>query len=306
MKDYYKILEIEENATEDEIKKSYRRLSKQYHPDVNPDGAEKFKEIAEAYEVLGDSNKRSQYNSQKNNPYNGTPFQDIFNQMFGNNPNFRQQKRKQAPDKIIKVRVSPIESYLGSEKTLQYIRDYGCTSCNGSGGEQQTCKTCNGAGFQVKTFGTGFMVQQVRTACQTCAGRGYTLVHKCVSCDGKGVKSSAHEVRIKLPVGVDNGQYLRLADLGDYREGQFGDLIVQIELEPKDGYEKIDNDLVYNLFVNLEEIQKEKFLIPHPDGDLNMDAPRVIDTSRPLRLRGKGYNGGDMYVKINLRYERPI
>lgn len=304
MKDYYKILEVEENASDDDIKKSYRTLSKKYHPDMNPDGADKFKEIAEAYEVLGDKTKRAQYNNSKSNPYAGTPFQDIFNSMFTqqNNPNFRH--RKSVPDKIIKLQVTPIESYKGVDKTLYYVRDLGCNICNGSGGDQQLCTTCNGAGFQIKQFGTGFMVQQVRTQCQTCGGKGYTLIHKCYYCDGRGTKPTSNEVKITLPVGVDSGQYLKLQDLGDYRNGEFGDLIVQIEVVNKDDYEKMNNDLIYNLTLNLDEIQKDKFLIPHPDGDLNMEAPKVFDTSRPLRLKGKGYLGGDMYVKLNVKFER--
>ena len=307
MKDYYKILEVEENSSLDDIKKSYRNLSKKYHPDLNPDGAERFKEIAEAYETLSDPEKRNVYNQKKNNPYAGTDFQDIFSQMFGGAPpNFSNQRRKSAPDKILKLQITPIESFLGTEKNIQYMRDNNCVSCNGSGGEQQICGTCRGAGFQVKTFGTGFMMQQIRTACPSCGGRGYTLIHKCYNCDGKGAKSAFHEIKIKLPVGADNGQYLRIGGMGDFRSGEYGDLIVQLELQNKDGYEKIGNDLVYNLTLNLDEIQKEKFVIPHPEGNLSLDAPRIIDTGKPLRLRGKGYPGGDMYVKLNLKFQRPI
>ncbi len=308
MKDYYKILEVEEKSSEDEIKKSYRTLSKKYHPDVNPDGDEKFKEIAEAYEILGDKNKRTQYDAKKNNPYNGTPFEDIMSQMFGTNANqgFRQQFRKSAPDKIVKVQISPIESYNGNEKTIQYFKENHCNVCNGSGGEQQTCSTCGGAGFQVKIFGTGFMTQQIRTACQTCAGAGHTLVHRCYNCDGRGSKPTAHDITIKLPNGIDSGQYLKLQNAGDFKNGEYGDLVIQIEVVPKDGYEKINNDLVYNLFLNLEEVQSDKFIIPHPDGDLNMSSPRTFDSSKPLRLRGKGYGGGDMYVKLNVKFERSI
>lgn len=305
MKDYYKILEVEENASDDDIKKSYRALSKKYHPDVNPDGGEKFKEIAEAYEVLSDKGKRAQYNNSKSNPYAGTPFQDMFSQMnsmFGGGGNNR--RGKSAPDKIIKLQVSPIDSYKGVEKTLYYVRDLGCNSCNGTGGDQQKCTTCNGQGFQVRTFGTGFMMQQVRTQCQSCGGKGYTLVHKCYYCDGRGSKPASNEVRINLPVGVDSGQYLKLQNLGDYKNGEFGDLIVQVEVVSKDGYEKMNNDLIYSLYLNLDEIQKDKFLIPHPDGDLNMEAPKTFDTSKPLRLKGKGYIGGDMYVKLNVKFER--
>lgn len=304
MKDYYKILEVEENATDEEIKKSYRNLSKKFHPDLNPEGAERFKEIAEAYEVLGDKNKRNQYDNSKNNPFQGSSFEQMFSQMFGQQ-NFGGQRRKQAPDKLLRVQISPIESLVGSERLLQYMRDFNCNSCNGSGGEQQTCKSCGGSGAHIRTFGTGFMVQQLRTVCNECGGRGYTLIHKCINCDGKGSKSSIHEVKIKLPVGSDNGQFLRLSNLGDFKNGEFGDLIIQIEVESKDGYEKINNDLIYNLFVDLDGIQKTKFIIPHPDGNLSIDAPKIIDTSKPLRLRGKGYLGGDMYVKLHLKFERP-
>lgn len=308
MKDYYKILEVEEKASADEIKKSYRTLSKKYHPDVNPDGAEKFKDIAEAYDVLSNPEKKAKFDNSKSNPFQGTPYEDMFSQMFRNDgsPFRQQQRRKNAPDKIVKVTITPIESYLGAEKDIHYIKENHCHVCSGTGGEQQQCTTCKGQGFEVKTFGTGFMVQQIRTACNTCAGRGYTLVHKCYNCSGQGSKSTANKVTIKLPVGIDSGQYLKLENAGDFKNGDYGDLVIQIELISKDGYEKINNDLIYNLYLNLEETQQDKFLIPHPDGNLSMESPRMFDSSRPLRLKGKGYNGGDMYVKLNVKFERPI
>ena len=307
MKDYYKILEVEEKASADEIKKSYRSLSKKYHPDVNPDGDEKFKEIAEAYDVLSNPDKKANYDNSKSNPFQGTPYADMFSQMFGKGNNqFRQQRRKNAPDKVIKVQVSPVESYLGLNKELHYVKNNHCQTCNGSGGEQQMCGTCKGQGFEIKTFGTGFMVQQIRSACNTCGGKGYTLVHKCYGCGGQGVKSTANNIKITLPRGIDSGQFLKVENAGDFRNGEYGDLVIQVELVNKDGYEKMNDDLIYNLYLNLEETQQEKYVIPHPDGNLSMDAPRVFDSSRPLRLRGKGYNGGDMYVKLNVRFERPV
>jgi molecular chaperone DnaJ len=307
MKDYYKILEVEEKASADEIKKSYRTLSKKYHPDINPDGAEQFKDIAEAYDVLSNPEKKTKYDNSKSNPFQGGNYEDMLSQMFGGmNGRFRQQKRKNAPDKIIKVQVSPVDSYLGVNKELNYVKNNHCQVCNGSGGEQQVCVTCRGQGFEVKTFGTGFMVQQVRSACTTCGGRGYTLIHKCYGCGGQGINSITNNITITLPKGVDSGQFLKVENAGDFKNGEYGDLIIQVEIVNKDGYEKINNDLVYNLFLNLDEIQKNKYVIPHPDGDLSMDAPRTFDSSRPLRLRGKGYKGGDMYVKLNVKFERPI
>ena len=308
MKDYYKILEVEENASDEDIKKSYRSLSKRFHPDVNPDGAEKFKEINEAYEVLGNNEKRQQYNQRKNNPYAGSDFESMFSQMFGGAPNaFRQQqRRKSAPDKIVRVQISPVESFLGTDKTINYFRDVHCNSCGGAGGEQQACHACGGVGYQVKTFGTGFMVQQVRTVCNTCGGRGYTLVHKCYYCDGRGTKPNTHEIKINIPVGADSGQFLKLQDAGDFKNGEYGDLLIQIEVVPKDGFEKMNNDLIYSLTLDIQGIQQDKFTIPHPDGELVVQAPKIIDTSKPLRLRGKGFLDGDMYLKLILKYERPI
>ena len=308
MKDYYKILEVEENASDEDIKKSYRSLSKRFHPDVNPDGAEKFKEINEAYEVLGNGEKRQQYNQRKSNPYAGSNFEDMFSQMFGGGGNgFRQQpRRKSAPDKIVRVQISPVESFLGTDKTINYFRDIHCNSCGGAGGEQQACHTCGGVGYQVKTFGTGFMVQQVRTVCNTCGGRGYTLVHKCYYCDGRGTKPNTHEIKINIPVGADSGQFLKLQDAGDFKNGEYGDLLIQIEVVPKDGFEKMNNDLIYSLTLDIQGIQQDKFTIPHPSGELVVQAPKIIDTSKPLRLRGKGFLDGDMYLKLILKYERPI
>ena len=301
MKDYYKILGVEENATEEQIKKQYRLLSKKYHPDINSGGDEMFKEIAEAYDFVGTPSKRAEYDAKRRNPFNGGNFNDIFSSMFnmGN-----QQRRKNAPDKIIKLNVTPIESFLGSEKTITYFKNNPCGGCKGTGGSQKTCTVCSGSGAQIKTFGSGFMVQQIRTACDSCGGKGFTLIDKCYYCDGRGIKQDANEVKVKLPHAVDDGQYLKLENYGDYYNGLVGDLVIQIVMTKDEIYEKLNNDLIYNLFLNLEELKKEIYIVPHPHGELNVNAPKKFDSSRPLRLKGKGYNGGDMYVKMNVRFDR--
>jgi len=304
MKDYYKILGVEENASDDEIKKQYRKLSKQYHPDVNPEGSENFKDIAEAYEVLSNPEKKAKYINSKNNPFNGSDLEGFFNNMFNQNP-FNNRRRKNAPDKIIKVNVTPVESYLSSEKVIQYLRNNPCKPCGGTGGDQQVCKSCGGSGAQIKTFGTGFMVQQVRMTCDVCGGRGFTLIHRCYYCDGKGVKNEPNEVKIKLPHGVDDGQFLKLESFGDFSNGEYGDPVIQVQMVKTEEFEKMNNDLIYNLFLNYEELMKENYIIPHPDGELNVSSPKQFDSSRPLRLKGKGYQGGDMYVKLNVKFERP-
>jgi molecular chaperone DnaJ len=305
MKDYYKILGVEENASDETIKKEYRKLSKQYHPDVNPEGSEKFKEIAEAYEVLSNPEKRTQYNMSKNNPFNGGDLDSFFKNMFGGGNPFQQNRRqKTAPDKIIKVEVSPIESYLGSQKSITYFRNHSCNPCKGTGGEQLTCASCGGSGAQIRTFGTGFMVQQIRTTCETCGGKGFTLVNKCYFCDGRGVKTESSEIKIQLPVGIDDGQFLKLVGLGDFSNGQYGDLVVQVMMVKDDTWEKMNQDLIYNLYLDYDTLMSNTYKIPHPDGELNVNAPNTKDTSKPLRLKGKGYGGGDMFVKLYVRFDK--
>lgn len=304
MKDYYKILEVEENASDEEIKKSYRNLSKKYHPDLNPEGGEKFKEISEAYEILSSKEKREKYNHQKNNPYGNTPFEDLFSNMFNQRPNPFQNRRKAAPDKIVKLEITPIESFLGKTKTFQYMRERACNICSGTGGELELCKTCGGQGFHIKTFGTGFMVQQIRSACPSCGGRGQILIQSCYSCGGRGTKGSVEKLDLKIPVGIDDGNYLKLENMGDFRNGEVGDLVVQCVMTPKDNFEKINNDLIYNLYLNYDDLKKDSFIIPHPSGDLTIALPKVFDTSKPLRLKSKGYFDGDMYVKLYVKFER--
>jgi len=304
MKDYYKILEVEENASEDEIKKSYRTLSKKYHPDMNPSGAEQFKDISEAYEILSSKDKREKYNYQRKNPYGNTPFEDLFSGMFNQRTNPFQNRRKSAPDKIVKLEISPIESFLGHTKSFQYMREKACNVCSGSGGELELCKTCGGQGFHIKTFGTGFMVQQIRSACPACGGRGQILIQSCYSCSGRGTKGTVESLDVKIPVGIDDGNYLKLENMGDFRNGELGDLVIQCVMVAKDNFEKINNDLVYNLYLNYEDLKKSNFTIPHPLGDLTIAIPKLFDTSKPLRLKSKGYFDGDMYVKLFVKFER--
>ena len=128
MKDYYKILEVEEKASQQDIKKSYRTLSKKYHPDVNPEGGDKFKDIAEAYDTIGNPDKRAQYDQTKNNPFaggtGGSSFEEMFNQMFRGGA--QRTRRKSVPDKVVKVQITPIESYQGVDKKIQYLKDTQC------------------------------------------------------------------------------------------------------------------------------------------------------------------------------------
>jgi molecular chaperone DnaJ len=302
MKNYFEILGVSEDANDDEIKKQYRLLSKKYHPDINPDGADKFKEIAEAYDVLSDPDKKIRYQQQKNNPFNGGPFEEFFKNVYSSGPEFH-QKRKVA-DKIIKLPVSVSESYRGISKQINYQRNIACTDCNGNGGENIPCSQCQGSGFFFQILGSGFFQQKLRVACPSCQGKGKIIVSYCGTCSGVGTKSNFETINVNLPKGIDDGQFMKLEGKGDFIQGMYGDLVLQTTMQQDGEFQKMGVDLIYNLILDLETIKGEIFQIPHPDGELKIGAPQIIDTNKPLRLKNKGFPGGDMYVKINVVYDK--
>ena len=181
MENYYEILGVSENATQDEIKKAFRNKSKVMHPDKGGN-EEDFKKINEAYDTIGDQNKRAQYDQQKNNPFGGgfggdNPF-DIFSQMFGN---FGGQQQRKAPDKIVDLNIGVVDSFLGKQMDVNYTRKTSCNPCNGSGGDKETCNVCNGQGSITQRVGNSFFSNIVRTPCGKCQGRGYTFKNICQS-----------------------------------------------------------------------------------------------------------------------------
>lgn len=305
-KDYYSILGVSRDSSPDEIKKAYRKLSKQYHPDVNPEGADKFKEIAEAYDTLSDPNKKQQYDNPS--PFGGgsngfagfEDFFDLFNQQQTRQPN-------RAPDKIINVEISPVESFLGISKDVTYQSKEKCQPCNGDGGDRQVCNICMGRGSIRQQFGTGIFTQIVETPCRSCSSTGYIVYNPCHSCNGQGTKEKIDNIRINIPKGVDDGDFLRVAGKGDYNRisMNMGDLIIKIQMVRKDGFEKNGNHLIYTTDISpLEMILNQHVDIPHPSGNIKIVLPPNVSSEKPLRLKGKGYNIqnnlGDMYVKLNV------
>jgi molecular chaperone DnaJ len=300
MKDYYKILGVDKKSTKDEIKKAYRSLSKKFHPDVNPEGGERFKQIAEAYDVLSDDKKRQQYDNP--NPFGnrGNPFEDIFN-------GFNQQRRKpEAKNKVIKIQVTPLESYFGVNKPVTFQNNTTCNTCAGSGGKKNLCQTCKGSGNIRQKIGSSFFTQVIDTPCVKCNGTGHIMIDPCFNCGGIGVKQNIEQIGVDIPKNINNGDHLRIKGKGDYTPNiGYGDLILQVEVINEDGFEKINNDLIYTKKVTLSDLLLNKpILLPHPDGDLNLRIPLNTELIKPLRLRGKGYKSqnyvGDFYIKINV------
>jgi molecular chaperone DnaJ len=300
---FYNVLGVNENATQEEIKKAYRKLAVEHHPDKG--GSEdKFKEISQAYDVLGDENKRSQYDSRRNNPFMGggggfNPFEDLFN-----NP-AAYQRRKTVPDKIVEIEVGAIESYVSGDKIISYVKNDKCDSCRGTGGDKMTCGGCGGQGFKVHTMGGSMFQQVVRQVCNTCRGAGQVYTRTCGVCQGSTVKPVTETVKIKLPHGADDGQFLKLQGKGDFHDGFYGNLIIRVKCVPENNFEKSGDDLIYNAFFSKEDLDKTNIEIPHPLGALSVTMPNLFDTTKPLRVKGKGYHGtGDLFVKQHVKFNR--
>jgi len=302
MKNFYNTLGVSENATQDEIKKAYRKLAVEHHPDKGGD-EEKFKEISEAFDTLGDTNKRQEYDSHKNNPFMGgsqgfNPFGDFFSGMY-------RQRKRSVPDKMIKVDIGAIESYLGVDKTINYTVKDKCGTCDGKGGERTKCSTCSGEGFTIIRMGSGLFTQIVRQVCNTCNGVGYTLTNKCGTCHGSTTIDKNETIRVKIPSGVDNGQFLKVQGKGDYSNGDYGNLVIQINMIPENNFEKDGENLIYHAIFGKNDLNKETYEVPHPGGNLSIKLPNTFDTSKPLRVKGKGYSGmGDLYLNLVVKFDR--
>jgi molecular chaperone DnaJ len=318
MRNYYEILGLSKDASQEDIKKAYRKLAVQHHPDKGGDES-KFKEIAEAYDTLGDEKKRQQYNFKLENPFagnmgGGNPFgggpsmDDLFSSFFGGNPFAnQQQQQRRAPEKLIDVELSVLESYLGISKVITYNKKNPCNSCSGKGGDRSACMTCGSQGFVMQRVGTGMFTQVIRTSCPSCNGNGFTVSNPCGNCKGQGNREFIESISVNFPRNINNEQMLRVAQKGDFVNGMIGDLILKIKLVSEKGFEKSNNDLVYNAFFNLNDLKNTEFEIPHPDGKISVKFPKEFNTQIPLRIKGKGFKEnsvGDLYVKMNVKYTR--
>ena len=233
MENFYEILGVSETSTQDEIKKAFRTKSKVMHPDKGGN-EEDFKKINEAYDTLGDENKRAQYDQQRNNPFGGgNPF-DIFNDMFGG---FNRQPERRVPDKVIDLNIGVVDSFLGKEMDVNFMRKTACTPCGGTGGEKETCNVCNGQGMITQKIGNSFFSNIVRTPCGKCSGRGFTFKNICHSCHGDGRTNEMMNLKINLPKGITDGQYIKAKSYDDYSNGDPNDFGDTDEFDGYGGYD---------------------------------------------------------------------
>ncbi len=337
-RDYYEILEIKKDASADEIKKSFRRLAMQYHPDRNPgdkDAEAKFKEINEAYEILKDEQKRAAYdryghqafNGSGGNPFGGFDFNfssgggfaDIFSSVFeefmgGSNRNRKNSYEQRGEDMRYDISISLNEAFSGVEKEITIDSTIPCEKCHGHGTKDgnaaPSCSHCSGSG-KVRVQQGFFVMEQ---PCPYCGGTGYLAKDKCDECKGKGAIKHQKTLKVKIPAGIYDGARIRIAGGGQagIRGGENGDLYVFINIKPHPIYERADNNLYAQLPVsmccaalggNLE--------IPSVDGNkIELKIPAGSQSEDIIRIKGQGMSimrsnsRGDLFVK--LKVETPV
>jgi molecular chaperone DnaJ len=330
-RDYYEVLGVSRSASDDELKSAFRRLARQYHPDVNnnPDAEERFKEINEAYAVLSDTDRRAAYDRFGHAGVRGaggapdftvdfSDFADIFGDIFGFGGFGRTSRRsRNAPrrgsDLSYRLDLTFEEAVFGVEKEIEITRDETCSTCHGSGAEPGTspvrCSNCNGSGEvrQVRQTILGSMVQVA--TCPVCNGQGEKIDTPCHTCKGRGLERVTRRKVVSVPGGVDNGTQIRLAGEGQpgMNGGPNGNLYVTIQVKNHKFFRRRDNDIVLDLDVNIAQATLgAEVEIPTVDGDAILKIPPGTQPGKVLRMRGKGVphlrrNGrGDQLVVINV------
>lgn len=325
-RDYYEVLGVAKTATPDEIKKAYRKLAIKYHPDRNPgdkEAEEKFKEAAEAYSVLSDTEKRQRYDqfghagvegaAGNGGPYGGfnmdmddifSMFGDIFGghsgfsggfSGFGGGSSRNSGKRMfRGSDLRVKVKLTLNEIATGVEKKFKVKKFVPCTHCNGTGSEDgstETCPTCHGSGTVVTTHRTMLGMMQSQTTCQTCGGDGKIIKNKCHVCNGEGIVQGEEIVTVKIPAGVAAGMQLSMNGKGNAgkRNGIAGDLLILVDEEEHPDFIRDNNDLIYNLLLSFPTAALGGAVeIPTLEGKARVKIDAGTQPGKVLRLRGKG------------------
>lgn len=340
-KDYYKILGVEKNASKEEIKKAYKRLAKQCHPDLNKHdtkATEKFKEINEAASVLGDDQKRQQYdqygtsaesfggqgfsNADFSEFMSGTDFDDIFDQILGGG-NFGFESRggrrrtretsSRGSDLRYDLEITLEDAAHGTTKTLNIPKLDTCGECDGSGvkssSDIEKCSVCNGTGVERHTRRTAFGLFQSTTTCSRCSGQGEVIKHPCLECSGTGRVENTRKLEVKIPAGVDTGTNLKVSQEGEagLRGGGKGDLYVVLHVKKHDLFKREGNDLYVEASIPFTvaalggEIE-----VPTLDGKATLKIPLGTQSGTIFRMKGKGipalqgYGAGNENVHVTI------
>ncbi len=342
-RDYYEVLEVSRSASVDEIKKAYRKLAIKYHPDRNPGDAEaeaKFKEAAEAYDVLHDPQKRQQYDQfgfdapgggfGGGNPFGGaggfsmddifSMFGDVFGGHGGGFGGFggggQQAPKYRGSDLRLKVRLSLQEVATGVTKKFKVRKDVTCEHCHGTGAEggsgTETCPNCHGSGVEIRTQQSMFGMIQTQTACHVCGGEGTIIKNKCIHCQGEGIVKGEEVVEINIPAGVAEGMVVNVPGKGNAgkHNGVTGNIQVYIEEEPNETFVRDGQNVIYNLLLDFPTaVLGGQVEIPTIDGsNVKIKIEPGTQPGKTLRLRGKGLPAvqgygtgiGDLVVHISI------
>ena len=341
-RDYYEVLGVSKGASAEEIKKAYRKMAIKYHPDKNPgdkESEEKFKEAAEAYDVLSNPDKKSRYDqfghagmggaSGGGGFSGGFSMEDIFSQFgdifgghfgggFGGFGGFgggssRGRRVNRGSDIRIRVKLDLKEIAHGAEKKVKINKMVACDMCGGKGAKSEadikTCDTCRGTGQVTRVTQTILGQMQTSSVCPSCNGEGKTIIKPCSKCHGEGLVKEMEEITFKIPAGVAQGMQLTVQGKGNAarRGGINGDLLVVIEEEENPELQRDGNDLIYSLFISIPEaVLGADAEIPSVDGKLRIKIEPGTQSGKVLRLRGKGlpdvngYGNGDLLVYIQV------
>ena len=337
-RDYYEVLGVSKNATDDELKKAYRKKAIQYHPDKNPgdkEAEEHFKEVAEAYDVLSDPEKRSRYDQFGHAGLGGAAgggfsgggmsMEDIFSRFgdlfggfggFGGFSDMGGSSRRRVPrgsDLRVRVKLSLADISKGVEKKVKVKKQVVCSKCRGDGTEEAngktTCQTCHGTGVVTRVSNTFLGAMQTQSTCPTCHGEGEIITKPCSKCKGEGVEIGEEVISFHIPAGVAEGMQMSVNGKGNAapRGGVNGDLIVVIAEEPDPNLIRNGNDLIYNLLISVPlAIKGGSVEVPTIDGRAKIRIEAGTQPGKMLRLRNKGlpsvngYGTGDQLVNVNV------
>lgn len=333
-KDYYEVLGVNKNATDEEIKRSFRKLAKQYHPDVNKEaGAEaKFKEIGEAYAILSDSSKRAQYDQFGHQAFTngaggagysgfnvndidlGSIFEDFFGGSFGFNFGGSSRRNSARPqkgeDSLIKINLSFDEAVFGCKKSISLVLNEECDKCSGKGGfHEETCKTCGGKGRVISQQNSLFGTFQTQTTCPECRGEGKTFKETCNNCRGTGHVKANKDLIITVPEGIDNGMQQRISGKGGagYNGGSNGDIYIEYSVKEHDLFERDNEDIYLEVPLTIAEATLgTKKEIPTLNKPVRLEVKPGTQNMDKVKLKGQGIKNvnstgkGDMYVVFNV------